>query len=407
MYSIGYRLGSPKTALLVGAVALALAVTFPIAVALAHEWSISDVATPLIVELPYVAVGVVIAHRRSRNPVGWIILSGGFVALVAGNCNEYAWSVFGPARRAWPFGEAAVFLSIGGFLIFGLVPLALFLFPEGRPPASRWRWAFWLNLATLAVWVASTVAVAAIDMAEHGVHNVSEPGGGTVDVAVNTPTGWFAVVLDVVAPVIVICWLLAAAYQAASWRGSAGPRRQQLKCVVAGIGLCFVAGAILLSGTANGGSTLLAAVWSQVPWITFSALPIGIGVGILKYRLYEIDRLISRTLSYAILTGLLVGVFVGTVFLTSDVLPFSSPIAVSASTLAAAALFNPLRRRVQHLVDRRFNRARYNAEAIVAAFMLRLQDAVDLDTIRDDLLSSVASVEPAHASVWIRPRNPT
>ena len=119
-----------------------------------------------------------------------------------------------------------------------------------------------------------------------------------------------------------------------------------------------------------------------VGFVGVIALPVGIGIGILKYRLYEIDRLISRTLSYLIITGLLVGVFVGIVVLTTDVLPFSSPVGVAASTLAAAALFNPLRLRVQRLVDRRFNRARYDAEAIVAAFTMRLRDAVDLETVR-------------------------
>ena len=143
---------------------------------------------------------------------------------------------------------------------------------------------------------------------------------------------------------------------------------------------------------------------SEVGYVSVGALPVGIGVGILKYRLYEIDRLISRTISYLIITGLLVGVFVGIVALATQVLPFSSPVAVAASTLAAAALFNPLRLRVQHSVDRRFNRSRYDAEAIVTAFTLRLRDAVDLDTVRDELLAAVdGAVQPAHASVWIRP----
>ena len=127
-------------------------------------------------------------------------------------------------------------------------------------------------------------------------------------------------------------------------------------------------------------------------------------MGILKFRLYEIDRLISRTISYAVLTATLVAVFAGIVTLTTRVLPFSSPVAVATSTLAAAALFNPLRVRVQHLVDRRFNRARYDSEATIATFAARLQVAVDLDTVRDDLLAAVSTVQPAHASVWIRPR---
>ena len=105
----------------------------------------------------------------------------------------------------------------------------------------------------------------------------------------------------------------------------------------------------------------------------------------LKYRLYEIDRIISRVISYAIITAVLAGVFAGLVLLATVVLPFKTPVAVAAATLAAAALFNPLRKRVQHAVDRRFNRARYNADLTVAAFAARLKDAVDLDSVREDL----------------------
>jgi hypothetical protein len=123
----------------------------------------------------------------------------------------------------------------------------------------------------------------------------------------------------------------------------------------------------------------------------------------LKYRLYDIDRIISRTLAYAVVTGLLVGAYAGLVLLATRVLAFSSTIAVAASTLAAAALFNPLRRRVQRVVDRRFNRARYDADQIVAAFAARLKDAVELDSVRDDLAAVVhRALEPAHISMWIR-----
>ena len=133
------------------------------------------------------------------------------------------------------------------------------------------------------------------------------------------------------------------------------------------------------------------------------ALPLGIGFGILKYRLYDIDRLISRTISYALLTGLLVGVFAGLVLLTTRVLPFSSPVGVAASTLAAAALFTPLRTRLQRLVDRRFNRAHYDAEATVAAFGTRLRDAVDPETVINELAAAArGSLQPAHVSVWRR-----
>jgi hypothetical protein len=151
------------------------------------------------------------------------------------------------------------------------------------------------------------------------------------------------------------------------------------------------------------GSSLLPGATGQVLSVAIVALPVGIGVGILKYRLYEIDRLISRTLAYTIVTGLLIGVYSGLVLLATQVLPFSGPVAVAAATLAAAALFTPLRRRIQRMVDRRFNRARYDADKTVAAFAARLKDAVDLDMIRNDLASVVQqALEPAHVTISIR-----
>jgi hypothetical protein len=127
-------------------------------------------------------------------------------------------------------------------------------------------------------------------------------------------------------------------------------------------------------------------------------------MGILRYRLYHIDRIISRTLAYTIVTGLLIGLYAGLVLLATRILSVHTPVAVAAATLAAAALFNPVRRRVQQIVDRRFNRARYDADQTIAAFAARLTDAVDLDSIRDDLAGVVhQALEPAHVAVWIRP----
>jgi hypothetical protein len=128
---------------------------------------------------------------------------------------------------------------------------------------------------------------------------------------------------------------------------------------------------------------------------------VAIGIAVLRYRLYDIDRVISRTLAYAIVTGLLAGIYAGLVLLATRVFRVHTPVAVAAATLAAAALFSPLRRRVQRIVDRRFNRARYDAETTVAAFAARLTNPVDLDTVRDDLASVVqTALEPAHVSVW-------
>jgi len=183
-----------------------------------------------------------------------------------------------------------------------------------------------------------------------------------------------------------------------SYRSSTGVRRQQLKWL--GVAGAISVVSLLLASAANSAPTT---VWVFII-LGWTAVPISIGVGILRYRLYEIDRLISRTLSYAILTALLVSAFIGLIALTTDTLALSGRVGVAASTLIAAALFNPLRIRVQHLVDRRFNRARYDAEATVAAFTARLRDAVEIDVVRADLLDAVnRAVQPTHASVWIKP----
>jgi hypothetical protein len=199
-------------------------------------------------------------------------------------------------------------------------------------------------------------------------------------------------------------WLSFVGRQVVSWRRSAGERRMQFKWFMAG-GAVTVVSIVVVVLTSVFGSSSVATALEYLSLLGTAALPISIGVGILKYRLYEIDRLISRTLSYAIVTGLVIGVYVGVVTLVTRVLGFSSPVAVAASTLAAVALFNPLRVRVQHIVDRRFNRARYDADATIASFTASLRDAVDLEAVRRELLEVVnRAVEPEHASVWIRRR---
>jgi hypothetical protein len=196
---------------------------------------------------------------------------------------------------------------------------------------------------------------------------------------------------------VVFCIAVVASH-VLSFRRATGERRQQLKWLGAGGGFAIA-------------MLLITIVWSSAPAfvgnvllpVALIAVPASIGVGILKYRLYEIDRLVSRTLAYAILTALLVGTFIGLVALSTDALALSGRVGVAASTLAAAALFNPLRTRIQRVVDRRFNRARYDAQSTVAAFTARLRDAVEIDAIRADLLDAVnGAVEPIHASVWIR-----
>jgi hypothetical protein len=189
-----------------------------------------------------------------------------------------------------------------------------------------------------------------------------------------------------------LTWLIV---QVPRYRRSAGARRQQLKWLYTGA-IVFVI-SIFLPGQL--GSDFIGPLGA-------AALPVCIGVAVLKYRLFAIDRIISRVISYAIITAVLAGVFAGLVVLATEVLPFKAPVAVAAATLSAAALFNPLRRRVQHVVDRRFNRARYDADQMIAAFAARLRDAVDLDTVSTNLTGAVhAALEPAHVSVWISQRD--
>jgi len=153
-----------------------------------------------------------------------------------------------------------------------------------------------------------------------------------------------------------------------------------------------------LSVTAQG-------ILNTISTFTLAALPVGVAVAIMRYRLYDIDRIISRTLAYAIVTGLLVGVYAGLVLLATQVLSIKSPVAVAAATLATAALFNPVRRGVQRVVDRRFNRSRYDADRTIAAFAARLQDSVDLAAVQADLASVVhRALEPAHLTLWMNDR---
>jgi hypothetical protein len=186
------------------------------------------------------------------------------------------------------------------------------------------------------------------------------------------------------------------------WRKSDDTARTQIRWVVAAGALAVVA-EMTIDLLPEVGVPISDVAQTLIESASFGLIAVATGLAILRYHLYDIDRLISRTLSYATVTGLLVGVYVTIVVLTTDVLSFSSPVAVTASTLAAAALFNPLRRRVQHGLDRRFNRASYDADVTLTQFAARLRDSVDLDTVRHELLDTVGrTVQPSSALVWLR-----
>jgi hypothetical protein len=299
-----------------------------------------------------------------------------------------------------PLGQAAVLLGPSwapAILLFGL---SVVLFPDGELPRGRWRWPLGVLLLTGVVWVVGAFGIALDAIIDHSIQ--IEPNGDLARIRhPTTGWAWWSVVTPVFFVLLGGFCLAWVASRVRAYRHSTGQRRQQLKCLLFGVvaavlGVAGGAGSDPSGGPGQG----VVGVFSVVAVL---CLPISIGVGVLKYRLYEIDRLISRTLSYALLTGALALVFVGLVLLTTRVLPFSSPVGVAASTLVAAALFSPLRVRLQRLVDRRFNRNRYDADALLAAFSSRLRDAVDLDTVRRGLLETAGrAVEPQHVSLWLR-----
>ncbi|MGD0980611.1 MAG: hypothetical protein ABR946_03930 [Solirubrobacteraceae bacterium] len=344
--------------------------------------------------LAFTVVGVVVARRQPHNPMGWLLI-GVVLSLEAENVgSNYASYDYYNHHGTLPLGAVATLLSPSYVYAFLLVPLIILMFPDGRP-GTGWRWPLRVYAAISALTFGGTMTVAAASLSRR--FPVDDSGAV---VGFNHPTGgdaWFDIVKVLWVVAFVALAIAAAAYQIRRYRRASGERRQQLKALAAGTGALIVCFAVVT--TAKG-----SVVGSVAFAIGLAALPLSMGVGILRYRLYEIDRLVSRTVSYALLTALLVGTFVGLVALTTDTLALSGRVGVAASTLVAAALFNPLRIRIQRAVDHRFNRAHYNAEATVAAFTARLRDAVEIDAIRTDLLDAVnRAVQPTHASIWIKP----
>jgi len=354
-----------------------------------------------VIGVPCAAVGMVVTRRQRENPLGWLFLVIGTCLFLSTIGADYAVLAYRLGHRL-PFGTVALVLNQlwGPSLV--LFTVAILLFPDGRLPSRFWRGALRVYVVWFAVMLAATGAALGGALAAHPLR-VDNNGGLT---ALDYPAGWYNAVQGLLILVLLVLSLAFIGRQALSWRRATGERRQQLKWLASGAAVSIICLFLAASFSSSGNGPTLAGVLNTLAWMGAAALPVSIGVAILKYRLYEIDRIISRTLAYAIVTGVLVGVYAGLVLLATQVLRFHSTVAVAASTLAAAALFTPLRRRVQHAVDRRFNRARYNADRTVAAFAARLKDAVDLDAIRDDL-AGVASqaLEPAHVSVWISKRD--
>jgi hypothetical protein len=385
------RIASPPAALLLGAVVLALGgLSVPLA-ASAHQ-SISGGTLPIGVV--FGVVGFVVAWRKPGNRLGWLILGAVLFLAVQGDASAYVVADYRLHQGSLPLGWLAVLVQPSWAPAIVLFGLAVLLFPDGRLPSPRWRWVLGLYLAVAGLWMAGAFA---LSVAAIGARDIHVDSGGNL-LVLSHPAGgaaWWGTVQDLFFPLLGVCWLASVAGQVVSYRRSSGERRMQLKWLIGGSAIGVAGGVLTVSQSGN-------PVVSGIGFAGVLALPLSMGVAILRYRLYDIDRIISRTLAYAIVTGLLVGVYAGLVLLATQVLPFSGPVPVAVATLVAAALFTPLRRRVQRAVDRRFNRARYDADAAVAAFAAHLQDAVDLGTVQRDLLAAVHdALEPAQSAVWL------
>jgi hypothetical protein len=382
-----------------GLVLLALVVASVPLTRAAHQSSTASDVGVLVAFAVFGSVGVVVAVRQPRNVMGWILIGIPVCLVLNTDMSAYAAIDYRVHPGRLPLGPLAVQLQPSWAPAVVLLGLAVLLFPDATLPSVWWRRSVLAFLALSAVWMVGAFGIATDTILLHKIV-VDATGNLTT---INHPAGdwaWWGVVQGIYFPVLAVSSVAAIGRQVAAYRSSTGERRLQFKWGMAGATM-FVIGAVPLLTESSSTSPTGRLISALAP-IAVACLPLSIGVAILKYRLYDIDRLISRTLSYAVVTGLLVGVYVGIVVLTTGVLSFSSPIAVAASTLAAAALFSPVRARVQRLVDRRFNRVRYDADATVAAFSARLREAVDLDAVRMDLLDVVGrAVEPAHASIWI------
>jgi hypothetical protein len=330
----------------------------------------------------FATVGALLAWKRPTNPIGWLLSAISLTFAVAG---------FGVFLAHFP-GTLTLTAWLGFLYLlgFGFCVFVILLFPTGQLPSRRWRPVAWAAGAGVTGWTLGCAFAPTIITMSPTIRN---PVGAT------GPAGHiFKLMAFGGAGLIAVAGLAAVASLAFRYRRAGTAERAQLKWLV------YAAAVIVVAELASAPITSTD-LQNAISSGALALVPLAIGVAVLRYRLYDIDRIISRTLAYAIITGLLIGIYAGLVLLATHMLRIHSAVAVAAATLAAAALFNPVRRRVQHRVDRRFNRARYDADETVAEFAARLKDAVDLDAIRAGLADVVqTALEPAHVWVWTQER---
>ncbi len=347
---------------------------------------------PGVAAVSVATVGAVLASRRPRHPVGWLLLAQVATNLATGAAAQYlAWGLLPggslPATRAVALAYPAS--AGGGLLLLGFV---LLLTPTGKLPSPRWRWwARAMVAVPLLLVVLVMLAPGPVDPSVQVLGSPFEFGGlGGVLLVANQ----LALAFTILA--VAVC----AGSLVARFRRAGGVERQQLRWVALAAALLVVAAGAALVGLALDAPEVV--TWAISAWV--AGLPLALGAAVLRYRLYDLDRIISRTLAYGLLTLLLGGGYAAVVLGLSQLLPNDSSLVVAGATLAVAAAFQPARRRIQQLVDRRFNRRRYDAAQTIQAFSARLRQQTDLDTLTGELLEMVEqTMQPTQVSLWLRP----
>jgi hypothetical protein len=395
------RLLSARSAIVLGVLVFVLTIAGLVLVVSASQPEGQLIRLMTIV--PVAAIGTLVASRRPGNPLGWLMLGAGLFFAVNDGAGAYSVLDYRLHHGALPLGRLALALQptwAGGLV---MITSCLWLFPDGHLPSGRRRRVGEILFAVGLLYAALPFVPWVLAASARTLHLDADGTPAVLD----HPVGWWLVwgaIENIGFFAILLSWVVWVAVQVPSYRKSSGERRLQLKWLYGGA-VAFIV-SLTVTVLEPGYPTPQWQVITAVAATGLAALPIALGIGILKYRLYDIDRVISRTLAYAIVTALLAGIYAGLVLLATQVFRFSSPVAIAAATLAAAALFSPVRRRVQRGVDRRFNRARYDADQTVAAFAAQLKDAVDLDAVQADLACAVQhTLEPAHISVWISHRD--
>jgi hypothetical protein len=325
--------------------------------------------------------------------VGWLLLGFG-VTLDASGLTE-AYADYGAVARPGALPAAsyvALFSPAFALAALAMLGFALLLTPTGSLPSPRWRW--WARVAVAAPVVSLLVVVAAAPLRPR-YESVDNP------LDLRNLGGVPQVVSNLALVVTFLAVLVAAGSLVVRFRRARGVERQQLRWVALAAGLVALLSLTGLAAWALGHPAPIG--WAA--GLSLAVLPLATGAAVLRYRLYDLDRIISRTLAYALLTVLLGGAYAGLVLGLGQLVGRSSPLLVAGATLAVASAFQPARRRVQDLVDRRFNRRRYDAARTIEGFSARLRDEVDLDTLTAELLGVVeGTMQPTSASLWLRPR---